>query len=73
MQKYLILYFCALNKFLFLLKTNSLPPKANKIPKELTIHGDVRVDDYYWLNERENPEVIDYLNRNRSERKEKLL
>ena len=37
-------------------------PVAKKIPKELKIHNDVRVDDYYWLNERENPEVIDYLN-----------
>ncbi len=37
------------------------PPVAEKIPKELTIHGDTRIDDYYWLNERENPKVIDYL------------
>ena len=37
------------------------PPAVKKIPKELEIHGDVRVDDYYWLNERENPEVISYL------------
>ena len=39
------------------------PPLANKIPKELKIHGDVRVDEFYWLNDRENPEVIDYLNK----------
>ncbi len=37
------------------------PPMAAKQPKDLEIHGDVRVDDYYWLNERENPEVIAYL------------
>jgi oligopeptidase B len=37
------------------------PPKAKKIPKELTIHGDSRIDNYYWLKERDNPEVIDYL------------
>jgi oligopeptidase B len=37
------------------------PPVAEKIPKELTIHGDIRVDNYYWLNERDNPKVIDYL------------
>ena len=36
-------------------------PLAAKKPKELTIHGDTRLDPYYWLNERENPEVIDYL------------
>ena len=37
-------------------------PKAKKQPKKLEIHGDVRIDDYYWLNERENGEVIAYLN-----------
>ncbi|WP_233164250.1 S9 family peptidase [Snuella sedimenti] len=37
-------------------------PSAKKIPQELQIHGDIRIDNYYWLNNRENPEVIDYLN-----------
>jgi oligopeptidase B len=36
-------------------------PSAEKRPVELELHGDVRVDDYYWLRERENPEVIAYL------------
>ena len=39
------------------------PPKADKIAKNLEMHGDVRIDEYYWLNERENEEVIDYLER----------
>ncbi len=38
------------------------PPIAKIIPKKLEKHGDVRVDNYFWLNERENKEVIDYLN-----------
>ncbi len=37
------------------------PPKARKIPHEIKVHGHTRIDDYYWLNERENPEVIQYL------------
>ena len=37
------------------------PPIAKKIPKQMEAHGDVRVDDYYWMNDRENPEVIAYL------------
>ena len=37
-------------------------PKAEKVNKELSIHGDVRVDPYYWMNDREDPKVIDYLN-----------
>ncbi|MDT0687767.1 S9 family peptidase [Zunongwangia sp. F225] len=43
------------------MKTEILPPKAKKIEKRLEIHGDVRIDNYYWMNERENPEVIQYL------------
>jgi len=38
------------------------PPVAKKISKTLEKHGDKRVDDYFWLNDRENTEVIDYLN-----------
>lgn len=37
------------------------PPVARKIPKAIEVHGHTRIDDYYWLNDRENPEVIDYL------------
>ena len=40
-----------------------IPPKADKIAKNLEIHNDVREDNYYWLKDRENPEVIDYLER----------
>ena len=41
-------------------------PKAKKINKKLTAHGEVRIDPYYWLNERENPEVIQYLEQENS-------
>jgi len=40
-----------------------IPPKADKIDKHLEIHNDVRIDPYYWLNDRDNEEVIDYLER----------
>ena len=36
-------------------------PKAKKIDKTLEIHGHKRTDSYFWLNERENPDVIKYL------------
>ena len=38
-------------------------PVAKKIKKELTIHNDIRVDDYYWMNNREDSEVIAHLER----------
>lgn len=36
-------------------------PRAKKIKKELVAHEDIRTDEYYWLCERDNPEVIGYL------------
>jgi len=36
-------------------------PRATVQPESLEIHGDVRIDDYYWLKDRGNPEVIAYL------------
>ncbi|WP_268846982.1 S9 family peptidase [Flavobacterium aestivum] len=38
------------------------PPIAKIIPKKLKKHKETRVDNYFWLNDRENPEVIEYLN-----------
>lgn len=37
-------------------------PIAPIIPHTLTCHGHVRTDNYYWLNQKENTEVLDYLN-----------
>ena len=37
------------------------PPRAPLIPHRLEQHGQVRFDDYYWLNDRSNPEVLAYL------------
>jgi oligopeptidase B len=42
-------------------KVEVKPPLAKKVPKELSIHGDTRIDNYYWMNDRENPEVIAHL------------
>jgi len=39
------------------------PPVAKIIPKKLEKFGNVRIDNYFWLNDRKNPEVIDYLNK----------
>jgi oligopeptidase B len=37
------------------------PPVAKIVPYQLQMHGHVRTDNYYWLRERENPEVIAHL------------
>ena len=51
-----ILYSCDMKK------NELIEPKAEKINKIMTMHNHERIDEYYWLNERENPKVIDYLN-----------
>ena len=36
-------------------------PVAKTDPKVDTVHGEARVDNYFWLREKSNPEVIAYL------------
>ncbi|MEN0006167.1 MAG: prolyl oligopeptidase family serine peptidase, partial [Bacteroidota bacterium] len=43
-------------------KMDTPAPVAKKVAKTLSIHGDDRTDNYYWLNQREDQEVIDHLN-----------
>ena len=38
------------------------PPVCEKHPKVLSIHNDHRTDNYFWLNNRKDSKVIDYLN-----------
>ena len=45
------------------LKNSIIYPKADKNPISFKKFDDLRIDNYYWLNERENPKVIDYLER----------
>lgn len=45
------------------MQNDILAPKAKEIPKTLKKHKESRIDNYFWLNDRENPEVIDYLNK----------
>jgi oligopeptidase B len=41
--------------------TSPTPPRAARRPRVLKAHGDKRVDPYYWLRDKDNPEVIAYL------------
>jgi protease II len=38
-----------------------VPPKAARLPKVLEVHGEKRVDDYFWMNDRNDPNVVAYL------------
>lgn len=37
------------------------PPIAKAVPKTVTLHGDTRVDNYFWLRDRDNQATIQYL------------
>ncbi len=36
------------------------PPRATKVPKDVSVHGDERTDPYFWLRERDNPRVVEH-------------
>jgi len=38
-----------------------IPPKAKIVPKQITLHGDTRIDNYFWLRDRSDPDVVAYL------------
>src|SRR5262245_11038043 len=41
--------------------TTAKPPSAKAVPHKTELHGDTRVDDYFWLRDKKSPEVIAYL------------
>ena len=63
MYRKLLIYSIAITALLSACKGGEgiKPPVAAKIPHEIVTHGHVRVDNYYWLNQRENPEVVAHL------------
>ena len=38
-----------------------IPPVAEKQPQVVTVHGDIRFDDYAWLREKDTRLVVNYL------------
>ena len=40
---------------------HAAPPAAKKVPHKSELHGDTRIDDYFWLKDKKNPEVIKHL------------
>lgn len=47
-------------------------PVATIKPHEMKIHGDTRTDNYFWMNERDSPEVLKYLEEENAFTKEKM-
>ena len=61
MKKFLLLMIILLQSC-DMKKNELIEPRAEKINKIMTMHNHERIDEFYWLNERGNPKVIDYLN-----------
>ena len=51
-------------------KTDLTAPVAKKVAEEMTIHDDTRVDQYYWMNQRDSDDVINHLNEENTYTKE---
>lgn len=60
---FVFLFTACKNKIKMNFDTSTQAPTAEQITYQLKEHGDIRVDNYYWMKERDNPEVIDYLER----------
>ena len=61
MKKFLLLMMILLQSC-DMKKNEIIEPRAEKINKIMTMHNHERIDEFYWLNERGNQKVIDYLN-----------
>src|ERR1700722_6812972 len=44
-----------------LLAADLMPPVAKAVPKKLTVLDDTRVDNYFWLRDRKDPDTVKYL------------
>ncbi len=49
-----------------------MPPVAKIVPHSMTVHGDTRIDNYFWLRDRQDPDTIAYLEAENAYTKEKL-
>ena len=49
-----------------------MPPVAKIVPHSMTVHGDTRIDNYFWLRDRKDPDTIAYLEAENAYTKEKL-
>ena len=58
-----ILLFACTQKIIMNQNKELDPPKAEIKKYQHKTHNDIRVDEFYWLNNPDNPEVIDYLER----------
>jgi oligopeptidase B len=64
LPKYRIVLIVFMISSLFILgcKNQPKPPAAKEVQYDLVMHGDTRVDPFYWMNERDGEEVLEYLN-----------
>lgn len=61
MKKLMLIVFLLSATFVSTQEITFKPPVAKIIPKIDTLHGDIRIDNYFWLRDRDNPEVKKYL------------
>lgn len=60
MEKNTFILFLLISKIMF---SQAQEPIAPKNPKQLSLHNHTRIDDYYWMNQRDSKEVLDHLSK----------
>ena len=41
--------------------SDAQPPRAPREARDVSVHGDPRIDEYHWLRERDDPRTLAYL------------
>src|SRR6266550_13801 len=49
-----------------------MPPAAKILPHAMTVHGDTRIDNYFWLRDKKDPDTIAYLEAENRYMREKM-
>src|SRR6202163_563875 len=49
-----------------------MPPAAKILPRAMTAHGDTRIDNYFWLRDKKDPDTIAYLEAENRYMREKM-
>ena len=57
----LVVLACLIAPAMTLAQSSPNPPVAPREPKDVTVHGDRRIDDYFWLRQRDDPRTLTYL------------
>src|SRR6187402_1695862 len=57
----LVVLACLIAPAMTLAQSSPSPPVAPREPRDVTVHDDRRIDDYFWLRKKDDPRTLPYL------------